>query len=180
LSPDRLGIAAMNKITNTKSVPYAEIYQILELHLAQTDKMHEILVQEYKALKSDNLEQFESVLLQKQNQVNELKLIEPQLIELAKAVNGELCKESIGRFIDQLPSGKEKSSLSQLWQRLQKALTDCNEQNLVNHRIMNASRTNLEQILNILRGNSPLPVSATYGATGAQANNPQARSIAIA
>lgn len=157
-----------------------KVSHILQQHLVQTEKMQDILQQEYKALKSNDLELFETCLLQKQDQVNALQLIEPQLIELARELNGQLCKESIGHYIDQLDPGPEKSALKQLWQRFQKAIRQCNEQNLVNHRIMTASRSNLEQILNILRGNSALPNSPVYGASGKQDNNPHGRPLAIA
>jgi flagellar biosynthesis/type III secretory pathway chaperone len=171
---------AMNNTDNNIQPGFSKVSRILHQHLTETERMYEILHQEFKALKTDDLGLFEICLQNKQAQLNELKLIEPQLTELARELNGQLCKESIGHYIDNLPAGQDKSSLKELWQRFQKAITQCNEQNLVNNRIMTASRTNLEQILNILRGNSALPSSPIYGSSGKQDNDPNGRSIAIA
>ncbi|VAW96782.1 hypothetical protein MNBD_GAMMA19-1301, partial [hydrothermal vent metagenome] len=67
-----------------------------------------------------------------------------------------------------------------LWNKFQETLQQCNLQNKINNRILNASAINLKQALSILRGNTDQPSSNIYNKTGQPQDKPQGQSIAVA
>jgi len=143
-------------------------------------KMLTILKQEHQALGNNNLSQFEEIVQRKHQQVKNLEKIQPLLSSVEKTVGGVLSKSTFSAFIQHIPDGKEKSSMELLWNQFQETLKQCNLQNKINNRILNASSINLKQTLNILRGHVDQATSTIYSKTGQQQDKPQGQSIAVA
>lgn len=153
---------------------------VLEQQHIHLLKMLTILEQEHHALGNNNLDRFEEIVQQKNQQVKNLEKIQPLLGSVEKTVGGVLSKSTLSAFIQRMPDGAEKSDIRLLWDNFQETLKQCNLQNKTNNRILNASTTNLKQALNILRGNTDQPASNTYSKTGQQQDKPQGQSIAVA
>ncbi len=143
-------------------------------------KMLTILKQEHQALTSNNLTRFEETVQEKHHQVKTLEKIQPLLSTVEKTVGGVLSKSTFSAFIQRMPDDKEKSGLEILWNKFQETLQQCNLQNKINNRILNASAINLKQALSILRGNTDQPSSNIYNKTGQPQDKPQGQSIAVA
>ncbi len=143
-------------------------------------KMLTILKQEHQALQNSNLTQFEDIVQQKHQQVKNLEKIQPLLSTVEKTVGGVLSKSTFSAFIQRMPNDEEKSGLETLWNKFQETLQQCNLQNKINNRILNASAINLKQALSILRGNTDQPSSNIYNKTGQPQDKPQGQSIAVA
>jgi len=143
-------------------------------------KMLVILKQEHQALGNNNLSRFKEIVQQKNQQVKNLEEIQPLLSTVEKTIGGVLSKSTFSAFIQRMPNGAEKSDLELLWEKFQETLKQCNLQNKINNRVLNASATNLKQALSILRGNTDQPGSNIYSKTGQQQDKPQGQSIAVA
>jgi flagellar biosynthesis/type III secretory pathway chaperone len=152
--------------------------------IEQQDKqlqcMLHALHEEHRALSSSDLEIFEKALQNKQDQVKRLEDMQPQLAALEPMLNGKFSKTTIEEYIARMPTGNEKSHLTDLWKKLQATTNDCSRQNIINNRIMNASSTHLRQAINILRGDLTGPTVNIYGSSGEQHNNSQGQSLATA
>ncbi len=159
-------------IQNLKTVLDQQHIHLLEMLI--------ILKQEHQALRKNNLTQFEETVQRKHRQVKNLEKIQPLLSTVEKIVGGVLSKSTFSAFIQRMPDNKEKSDMEILWHKFQETLKQCNLQNKVNNRILNASSINLKQALNILRGNIDQPASNVYSKTGQPQGKLQGQSIAIA
>ncbi|HHI94379.1 MAG TPA: flagellar protein FlgN [Gammaproteobacteria bacterium] len=173
----------MKKMKQTKHY-FATDIQNLKTVLDQQHihllEMLAILQQEHQALGNNNLDQFEIIVKQKNQQIKNLEQIQPLLSTVEKTVGGVLSKSTFSAFIQRMPDGKEKAEMELLWKKFQETLNQCNMQNKINNRILNASTTNLKQALNILRGNTDLSTSNIYSKTGQQQDKPHGQSIAVA
>lgn len=143
-------------------------------------KMLDILHQEHQALSSNNLEQFETIVQQKHQQVKTLEKIQPRLDSVEKMIGGVLSKSTFSAFIQRMPDGAAKSSIKTLWTNFLETLEACNLQNKTNNRILSASAINVKQALNILRGNPEQLAENIYGKSGQQQDKMHSHSLAIA
>lgn len=157
-----------------------QLERLFGQQLTQLQNMLGILKQEHKALESNNIEAFEKAVQKKQNQAQVLESIEPQLSAITKSIDGKLSKSSVETYIDQIATGAIREKTQDVWKQLQTIVTQCNEQNQINNRILHASRTNLQQVLSILRGNTEPPQTQVYGSSGKQDLNTHGQSLAVA
>jgi flagellar biosynthesis/type III secretory pathway chaperone len=164
----------------TFSADIQNLKHVLEqqhLHLIQ---MLSILKQEHQALSQNNLTLFEEVVQQKLQQIKNLEKIQPLLTSVEKTIGGVLSKSTLMSFIRRMPTGKDKTEIFSLWKKFQETLSECDLQNKMNNKILNASSINVKQALNILRGNTGSPTPDVYNKTGQQFDHLQGQSIAVA
>lgn len=133
---------------------------LLDEHITETRRMLDILHREQKALTSNDLASFEKSLELKQRQAATLDSLEKRTLDLGGINAAPLSMKNLVRLIEQ--SGI--SPLQSRWNTLQDLLRQCRQQNMVNHRIVEASRTHIRQSLDILHGKVSTP--GTYVATG--------------
>jgi len=170
----------MKKTTSYFTGDIHNLKTVLDKQHIHLLKMLTILKQEHQALTSNNLIRFEETTQEKYQQVKTLEKIQPLLSTVEKTVGGVLSKSTFIAFIQRMPDGDEKSCLETLWNQFQETLKQCNLQNKINNRILNASSINLKHALNILRGNIDQPASNIYNKTGQPQDKPQGQSIAVA
>lgn len=163
--------------TNNNS---AMLAQSLEQQNKQLLCMLNALHEEHSALSSSDIESFERAVRNKQDQVTILEKMQSQLSQLEPMLNGKFSKETVEKYIGNIPDSPQKSQLEDLWGKLLKTTTDCSDQNIINNRIMDASSTHLRQAISILRGDLTGPTVNIYGASGKQSNDSQGHSLATA
>jgi flagellar biosynthesis/type III secretory pathway chaperone len=151
---------------------------MLEQHFAQLDQMHKILETEYQALKNNDLAAFESIQQNKQLQIKKLEDSEPQLLAFVGTLGDGNGKQRLEIIIGYVNDPAIQKPLYSLWKRFQTSLKACHELNRTNNRILEASRINLQQALDILHGNISVP--GLYQASGKKAGDPHGQSLAIA
>jgi flagellar biosynthesis/type III secretory pathway chaperone len=147
---------------------------LLDEHIVEARRMLDILQREQKALASSDLASFERALEQKQQQAGNIDSIERRLQALGNINGAPFTLKSFVRFVEQ--SGL--APLQSRWTNLQDVLRQCQRQNLVNHRIVEASRENIRQSLDILHGKTSSP--ETYVASGRTRIDAAGRFLAVA
>lgn len=151
---------------------------LLETQRQDAARMLEVLEQELRAIKSNDLTAFEQSMDTKTRHISHLeqqaKIFQPTL---EKIVGTPCGKDQLATYIDN--SGD--SALQETWQNLRTTLKCCYEQNLLNRRVLDAARAEVQQALNILRGETQAnPLSGTYKDSGkTDLTPPKGQSIGV-
>jgi flagellar biosynthesis/type III secretory pathway chaperone len=152
------------------------IIGLLQEHHATARQMLAILQQEMTALASNDLAAYDRILEQKQQQANRLESFEQGLSVLEGAIGSPATLANFIQFV-QHPAN---SPLRPHWQKLQDTLRECQQQNLLNSRIAEASRINTQQALDILRGGTGSANPGVYESSGKTRFNTSGNSLAVA
>lgn len=155
-----------------------ELIQLLGKHLSQVKSMLEILRLEHTALIRRDLVSFDNIVLRKQAQIRSLEEIEPSLSPIHALIGKNSAGKNMESFIANIESNPLKTQFQSLWKDLRETLTQCNNQNKINNRILHNSRSNLQQAIDILRGENSQP--NLYGASGKQDVSRYGQSLAVA
>lgn len=137
-----------------------------------------ILQQEYAALENNDRKAFDKAVGDKQLQVHALENLDLELKPVLDMTGGSYEKGSIDRLINTLDNTPIKEQLATTWEQLIDALNQCQEQNKINQRIIDASRINIQQTLDILLGENSMP--KLYSPSGKQSTASSGHSIAVA
>jgi flagellar biosynthesis/type III secretory pathway chaperone len=170
----------MNSSTNQTNTNTGLLVKSLKHQHAQLLHMLEILHEEHSALSSPDIKRLEQAVQNKQSQIKILEDEQSQPNKAEEILGGKISNETISAFINNNPDDQNRSEIELLWKYLQKTLNECNEQNIINNRIIDASSTHLRQAINILRGDFSKPTENIYGASGKQNSNTQGQSLAVA
>jgi flagella synthesis protein FlgN len=155
-----------------------QVIDFLERQIPQLSGMLQALQEEHQALASNDLPAFEIALQKKQAHAHALEKLEDYLTPLSQIIGGDVSRSGLDKFINALSDAAVRDQVQTRWDQFSKMLGECHEQNQLNHRVIEASRIQLQQALDILRGESGAP--QLYGASGKQAENKQRQSIAVA
>ena len=147
---------------------------LLDGQVSGARRMLDILQREEKALTSNDLASFEMTLEQKQQAAANIESLEQRLLELGSLDGTPLTLKNFVRFIEQ----SRLPPLQSRWATLQDILRQCQRQNVVNNRVVEASRTHIRQSLDILHGKVSTP--EIYVASGKTQNDATGRSLAVA
>lgn len=170
----------MKQSSNHFSDGVNDLKNILKQQHSYLLKMLDILRQEHRALSNNNLEQFEGIVEQKHQQVKNLEEIQPLLSTVEKMIGGVLSKSTFFAFIQRIPESTEKSDLMTLWTNFHGTLEECDLQNKINNRVLNASAINAKQALNILQGNTEPLAQNVYSKSGLQQDKLKGQPLAVA
>jgi flagellar biosynthesis/type III secretory pathway chaperone len=140
--------------------------------------MLEILEQEYQALKKNDINLFDTILEKKHLQTRELETLESQLTPLLSLMGGKIDRQQLENYIQNIDNEHAKHAAQTVWEELLGVLKRCNEQNKINHKIIESSRIHIRQALDILRGETGIP--RLYSASGKEKTDAHGGSIAIA
>ena len=152
---------------------------LLEAQRQDAAHMLEVLLQEFNALKGNDLQAFEQAMDIKLKHLGELEQKEQSsLPELEKIIGTPCNRQQLEAFI----INSRDARLLAGWQSLHATLKQCHEQNLLNQRVLAASHAQVQQALNLLRGENPqVSSSVTYQDSGKSEHRPMlGQSIAIA
>lgn len=142
------------------------------------NSMLDLLREEYQALSATNREMFDEILDRKAVQTKHLEGLEKEYHLILEKIGGVQDKPSLEAYINSTADSSLKKQLHASWKNFLHTLEQCHDQNMVNYRIVEASRTNVQQTLDMLRGDTGLP--KLYGASGKQHGDSQGHSLAIA
>lgn len=127
---------------------------LLETQQQDAVRMQQVMEQEFQALKSNDLTMFDQAMDAKNQQLRHLEQQEQQLMPMLEQIIGAPGnKIRLEAYIAQ--SGNTQLLAS--WQTLHDTLKACHEQNQVNQRILEASRVQIQQTLDLLRGINSTP-----------------------
>ncbi|HHH48461.1 MAG TPA: flagellar protein FlgN [Gammaproteobacteria bacterium] len=152
---------------------------LLEEQQQDAARMLEILQAEFNALKGNDLQAFEQVMDIKLKHLNDLEQKERSSLPALEKIIGSPCnRQQLEAFI----VNRRDAQLLAGWQSLHTTLKQCHEQNLLNQRVLAASHAQVQQALNLLRGEDPqAPPSVTYQDSGKpDQRHAPGQSIAIA
>jgi len=141
--------------------------------------MLDVLKQEFNALRSNDLQAFEQAMDVKLKHLSDLERQElSSLPELENIIGSPCDRRQLEAFI----INSRNPQLVAGWKSLHAALKQCHEQNLLNQRILEASHAQVQQALNLLRGeNHENPSSVTYQDSGKSDHRlARGQSIAVA
>lgn len=155
-----------------------ELIDLLGRHLKQVKIMLDILQQENTALEKRDLSNFDAIVLRKQQQIRLLEEMEPDLTPIHALIGKPSEGNGMDSFISKIDNKSIKLQFQSLWNDLRETLTNCDNQNLINNRILQSSRINIQQAIDILRGENSIP--NLYGSSGKQDMNKQGQSLAVA
>lgn len=142
------------------------------------NKMLNILNQEYHALENNDRESFDLVLEKKELHAKALEELEKEFSPVIATIGGTIDRKSLENFIDSVQNPPDKQELIAKWENFLAALNKCHEQNMINYRIVESSKVNIQQALNIIRGDTGLP--RLYEASGKENTDIQGQSLAVA
>lgn len=162
----------------TETLNPENIILLLEKQRAALNGMLEILQQEYQSLQENDLETFDNALEKKQTQLVSLQELEKQFQPIIDMMGGSINRTYMEQYIEKLQAGTEKSHMQAVWDQFLSALGACDEQNRINNRVLESSRINIRQALDILR--SEVGTTRLYGASGKEDGDSQGNSLAIA
>ncbi len=152
---------------------------LLEAQRQDAARMLEVLEEEFNALKGNDLQAFEQAMDSKLKHLGDLERKEQtSLPELEKIIGAPCNRQQLEAFI----INSRDAQLLAAWQALHTTLKQCHEQNLLNQRVLAASHAQVQQALNLLRGEDhQAPSSVTYQDSGKSEHRPAlGQSIAIA
>lgn len=143
---------------------------LLEEQRQDAAHMLALLQQEFTALKSNDLAAFEQAMDSKLKHLNELEQKERSSLPALEAIIGAPCnRQQLEAFI----INSRDAQLLAGWQSLHATLKQCHEQNLLNQRVIAASHAQIQQALNLLRGENPqAPAAVTYQDSGRSEHRP--------
>ena len=159
----------------------SKLQSVKHLVIANTQALSEmldILKKEYDVLKGSNYDALEAIINKKSAQATKLEDLEKQMKTMFSMTENNNLLERFDTFLKQVADPSDKKSLQIIWNQLLDTIDQCHEQNRINHRIVEASKTNIQQTLDILRGDSALP--KLYGSSGKKDNDQKGHSLAVA
>lgn len=143
-------------------------------HVA-TDSLLDALKKEYDCLNTNDVTALEDIVINKQKCVNELENFEKKLFALLRQGDYEPNNQGLKTFLQQTENEANFSTAQNSWTKLLKATMQCNEQNVINARIINVASINIKQALNLLSSNDEL-----YGKSRKNRDGGNSQSFTIA
>ena len=138
-----------------------QLFALLNETLTQTQGLRRQLDDEAAALAANDVETLESAVTAKNASVGKLEQLEQQrqrLLETAGFSGNRYGANACIEWCD------ENDKLAQLWRQLLDEVQTCQRQNSVNGTLVQFSRRNVQQLLDILRGQ--LPSGRLYDPSG--------------
>lgn len=146
-------------------------------HIA-TNSLLGALKKEYDCLNANDITALEGIVIDKQKCVTDLERYEKELFILLQKGNYEANNLGLKNFLQQTESDVNYSSVQNSWNDLLKATMQCNEQNVINARIINVASINVKQALNLLSGRNS--DDELYGKSGKTVDGGNSQSFTVA
>ena len=140
--------------------------------------MHDILMQEYDAIRKNDRQSFDMALSKKQEQLKKLEVLENELKNETGADLKGFDNSLIEHIIAAVHNESVKLQMQQTWDSFIDTLKKCNNQNRVNSKIIESSRNNIRSLISIITGENS--VANVYSAAGKQESSNNNNSLATA
>jgi flagellar biosynthesis/type III secretory pathway chaperone len=137
---------------NNPGIISKQIVELFQQQFKATRQLLKTLKQEYECLSVNDVTTLESIVANKQLCAMELEKHENTLFTLLAQAHYQPNNEGLKAFLHDTDSDPNYSTLHSAWNVLLKATLECNQQNVINARIINAASITIKQALNILSG----------------------------
>ena len=137
---------------NNPTLIAKSIVDLFQQQFKATRQLLKTLKQEYQCLSANDVTALESIVANKQKCATELEKLEHALFELLRSANYLSNNQGLKAFLQDTQAKPEFSTLHQAWNVLLKTTMECNEQNVINARIINTASISIKQALNLLSG----------------------------
>lgn len=144
-----------------------EIKNLFELEISLSTTLLQIMKSEQSTLSANDLEAFTAVIAQKNKVLAEIESTEAALSTHLKSAGLAMASEGLDEMI--LKSGpQDKKILESLVTRLRSIAAKCQEQNLINSKIIEAGNNSIKKLVSMIRGQTT-DQSDLYDLTGKSA-----------
>lgn len=151
-----------------------QIFALLKQEGSHAANMLKLLKQEYQALRDNDFDGLDKIISAKQEQAALLDGFESKLTRVHLLPDEFKKLPALISFIEE---GRIQA-LGKAWAELQNTLRLCQDQNIANNQLIEASRTYLQESLSILRGSQF--AKPTYQASGKSASASTGQTLAYA
>ena len=155
-----------------------EILNVFATQMHATKDLHATLEQEYKILNANDVTAFENIVKQKQLCAAKLEQNEKLLFTILAKHGFNNNNEGLKQLLAQTENDSAFRSLHESWSELLKSTLECNQQNIINARVINLASVNVRRTLKILNGQSDH--AETYAQDGKSVDGSGNQSITIA
>ncbi|MGD8594779.1 MAG: flagellar protein FlgN [Gammaproteobacteria bacterium] len=139
---------------NNPSLIAESMMEVFQQQFKATKLLLKTLKQEYRCLSTNDITALEGIIANKQQCASELEQYEKRLFNLLTDANYESNNQGLKAFLQDIQAKADFSTLHNAWNVLFKTILECNEQNVINARIINSASVNIKQALNLLNGRS--------------------------
>jgi flagellar biosynthesis/type III secretory pathway chaperone len=150
-----------------------QLVLLLKNEIKHANEMLRILQQENTALRKNDISAFEETLTAKHKQAELLDEFEQKFDRIENIPDTLKPLSNCVAFIER----DKNHLLYKTWEELQDTLRQCQTQNIINNRIMEASKLLLQESLNILHGGNGS--TSTYQSSGKTETNSSGSSLAF-
>lgn len=155
-----------------------ELLNVFATQMHATKDLHNTLEQEYKILNANDVAAFENIVKQKQLCAANLEQNEKLLFALLAKHGFNNSNEGLKQLLAQTENDSAFRALHEAWSELLKSTLECNQQNIINARVINLASVNVRRTLKILSGQSDQ--AETYAQDGKSVDGSGNQSITIA
>jgi flagellar biosynthesis/type III secretory pathway chaperone len=139
---------------NNPSLIAEPMVEVFQQQFKATKLLLKTLKHEYRCLSSNDITALEGIVASKQQCASELEQYEKTLFNLLIEANYEANNQGLRTYLQDTQANPDFSTLHNAWNVLFKTILECNEQNVINARIINTASVNIKQALNLLNGRS--------------------------
>ena len=129
-----------------------QIVDLFQQQFKATRLLLKTLTKEYDCLSANDITELEGIIASKQQCALELEKHENTLFSLLAKANYLPTNQGLKTFLQDTHSEPNHTALHNAWNVLLKTTLECNNQNVINARIINVASINIKQALNILSG----------------------------
>lgn len=137
---------------NNLSIISQQIVEIFQQQFRVTKLLLKTLKQEYDCLSANDIVALEGIVSKKQQCAVDLEKHEHSLFNLLASANYQPNNLGLKALLQDTHAKQRYSNLHNAWNVLLKTTLECNEQNVINARIINIASVNIKQALNLLSG----------------------------
>ena len=154
------------------------VIEVFQQQFKATKLLLKTLKQEYDCLSTNDITALEGIVAAKQQCAGELEQYENALFKLLTDANYEANNQGLKTFLQDTQEKSDFTTLQNAWNVLFKIILECNEQNVINARIINTASVNVKQALNLLSGRKV--DNELYEKSGKTADGGNSQSFTIA
>jgi flagellar biosynthesis/type III secretory pathway chaperone len=137
---------------NNPSLIARSVVDVFQQQFRSTKLLLKTLQQEYECLSTNDITALEGIVVSKQQCASELEKHENALFKVLADASYEANNQGLKKFLQDTETNQDFATLHNAWSVLLKTTLECNEQNVINARIINTASVSIKQALNVLSG----------------------------
>jgi flagellar biosynthesis/type III secretory pathway chaperone len=137
---------------NNPSLIAKPMVEVFQQQFKATKLLLKTLKQEYDCLSANDITALEGIVANKQQCAVDLENHEKALFHLLTDANYQGDNHGLKSFLEDTQAVPNFSTVHNAWNVLFKTILECNEQNVINARIINTASINIKQALNLISG----------------------------